>query len=281
MQKIMKYTFTKFLLLVVTVFAVGSFMNPSKAFAVADPEATPLPAEYHQNTKIIFSTTEPANHVIKYTFTTNGTTPVSPGCRVTQPGTNYTGPIVIAVSTNFMAITCTSPSTFSNVVPFNYIISTTSGGGSGTSSPSDVPGGPTCEDETRFCPPEAPVTATVMTPLNAPVAANVLANGITSFTRDLSLGSTGDDVRTLQQFLMGRAGPAATVLRSVGATGYFGVLTQNAVIEFQKSTGITPAVGYVGAKTRARFNALAGVLPTGAVAGTPIPAVPTLAAPTA
>jgi peptidoglycan hydrolase-like protein with peptidoglycan-binding domain len=75
------------------------------------------------------------------------------------------------------------------------------------------------------------------------------------FSRNLSYGMTGNDVRSLQRFLITQdAGPAARVLAKVGATGTFGILTRNAVIEFQKSVGIVPASGYFGPITRAYVN---------------------------
>ncbi|MEN9647335.1 MAG: hypothetical protein RLY57_139, partial [Candidatus Parcubacteria bacterium] len=46
-------------------------------------------------------------------------------------------------------------------------------------------------------------------------------------------------------------GLAAQALAKNGVSGYFGQLTKDAVIEFQKAKGISPAVGYVGVKTRA------------------------------
>ena len=79
---------------------------------------------------------------------------------------------------------------------------------------------------------------------NAPAA-------ITSytFTRDLALGSTGTEVSELQR-----------VLKTLGffnyptITGYYGTLTRDAVIAFQKAYGISP-VGIVGPQTRAVLNA--------------------------
>jgi peptidoglycan hydrolase-like protein with peptidoglycan-binding domain len=64
-------------------------------------------------------------------------------------------------------------------------------------------------------------------------------------------------VNTLQQFLIFQGkGPAAQALASNGATMYFGVLTRAALAEFQKSVGITPAIGYFGPITRAFIDSL-------------------------
>jgi len=69
--------------------------------------------------------------------------------------------------------------------------------------------------------------------------------------RDLEKNSRGDDVMFLQQFLISQnKGMAARALAEVGATAYFGMLTESALAEFQASTGISPATGYFGSKTR-------------------------------
>ncbi len=72
-----------------------------------------------------------------------------------------------------------------------------------------------------------------------------------TYTRDLDLGDTGADVKALQTYLINKnTGPAASALAAIGATGYFGPLTQAALAEFQLSVGITPALGYFGPITR-------------------------------
>lgn len=74
--------------------------------------------------------------------------------------------------------------------------------------------------------------------------------------RDLTVGSHGDDVVKLQDFLITEdSGSAARALAAAGATGNFGQLTRAAVIEFQKAKGIAPAYGYVGIKTRSAMSA--------------------------
>jgi hypothetical protein len=69
-----------------------------------------------------------------------------------------------------------------------------------------------------------------------------------SFTRDLTVGSTGADVTCLQNAL--KAGG----YMSANATGYFGALTQAGVAAWQKAAGVTPTAGYFGAKSRAAFT---------------------------
>ena len=70
-----------------------------------------------------------------------------------------------------------------------------------------------------------------------------------SFTMDLKMGSSGSQVTCLQQALI-----AAGYSIPAGATGYFGGQTQTAVIAWQKAAGITPAAGYFGAISRAKWG---------------------------
>lgn len=69
---------------------------------------------------------------------------------------------------------------------------------------------------------------------------------------DLTLDSQGPLVAALQGFLIAKdIGPAAKALAAAGATGYFGPITQRALIEYQAASGISPASGYFGPLTRA------------------------------
>ena len=70
-----------------------------------------------------------------------------------------------------------------------------------------------------------------------------------NLARTLQKGSTGDDVKDLQEFLA----KDKDVYPEGLATGYFGSLTENAVKNFQNKNGIEP-VGIVGPKTRAVLN---------------------------
>ncbi len=72
-----------------------------------------------------------------------------------------------------------------------------------------------------------------------------------SLNRDLSVGSQGNDVRWLQEFLIENS-----VYPEARITGYFGTLTKNAVIKFQQKYGIFPQIGYVGLKTRTKIQEL-------------------------
>jgi len=82
------------------------------------------------------------------------------------------------------------------------------------------------------------------------------AASVASFTRNLTVGSTGADVTALQ-----------TKLGVTPATGYFGAITKAAVMAYQTANGL-PSTGYVGPLTLAKLNA------GGAVAGTPAAGCP-------
>lgn len=84
----------------------------------------------------------------------------------------------------------------------------------------------------------------------------------TTFTMDLTVGSTGAEVTALQNFLIsnGYAIPA-------GATGYFGAQTQAALAAFQAANGISPAAGYFGPSTRAKVNGMGGGSTGGSTGG--------------
>src|SRR3989344_767085 len=71
-----------------------------------------------------------------------------------------------------------------------------------------------------------------------------------SFTRSLTVGSRGDDVTCLQNYL--KTGGHL----SVNATGYFGSLTKAAAASWQSANGVAPAVGYFGSISRAKYDSL-------------------------
>ncbi len=63
----------------------------------------------------------------------------------------------------------------------------------------------------------------------------------TEFNSNLSVGSRGDDVSSLQKIL------------ALTPTGFFGRLTRGALIKYQRENGIL-ATGYFGPKTRLHFK---------------------------
>ena len=74
-----------------------------------------------------------------------------------------------------------------------------------------------------------------------------------SFTQDLTIGSSGSQVSSLQQLLVSKG---YMVMPPGVAYGYFGPLTASSVSKFQASNAISPASGYVGPLTRAKLNSL-------------------------
>lgn len=76
------------------------------------------------------------------------------------------------------------------------------------------------------------------------------SNSSCTFTRDLTLGSTGTDVGNLQNFLISKE----FQLGEKGDIAYFGVSTQTALAQYQTSVGISPANGYFGPMTRAKVT---------------------------
>jgi hypothetical protein len=80
--------------------------------------------------------------------------------------------------------------------------------------------------------------------IDIPAAEAVVTTPLVLF-RDLYQGTQGDDVSVLQAHLAGHGYyPEALV------TGYFGPLTEAAIVRYQQLNAISPAVGYAGPITR-------------------------------
>ncbi|TSC90608.1 MAG: putative Ca2+-binding protein [Parcubacteria group bacterium Gr01-1014_2] len=110
--------------------------------------------------------------------------------------------------------------------------------------------------------------------LNALVAGQPAPSTACTFTRSLFLGVVGNDVMCLQQYLNSTANKvAATGAGSPGSeTTYYGSRTQSAVASWQAANGVSPAAGYFGPISQAKYSSMA-VAP-GVPGATPAPGVP-------
>lgn len=72
-----------------------------------------------------------------------------------------------------------------------------------------------------------------------------------NFQNNLTLGSTGSDVVALQTMLVSKG---YLVMPSGVPMGYFGALTQSAVVKFQIANKVSPTSGYFGPLTRGVAN---------------------------
>lgn len=101
---------------------------------------------------------------------------------------------------------------------------------------------------------------------------DVVTTGAVScaFTRSLTMGVKGDDVMCLQKYLNAAGFPvAATGVGSAGSeTTYFGTLTKNAVAKWQAANSVSPAVGYFGTLSQAKYKTVAAVTPPGSATPT-------------
>ncbi|MEK7610482.1 MAG: peptidoglycan-binding domain-containing protein [Patescibacteria group bacterium] len=111
----------------------------------------------------------------------------------------------------------------------------------------------------------------VLAALNDPTFAAALNQALTqmnsgsgatsyTFTRNLTLGSTGEDVKMLQQwlnangFMVAATGPGSPGMETMT----FGGLTKKAVMAWQASVGISPASGYFGPISREYITNMGG-----------------------
>lgn len=129
---------------------------------------------------------------------------------------------------------------------------------------------------------QAQITA-LTAQLNALIAAQggtpaAPSAGACTFTRSLSVGVRGDDVKCLQDYLTS----TGHYTFSGGSTGYFGNVTKAAVAAWQGANSVAPAAGYFGPISRAKYNSVVVVAPPAvppsvtplATPGTPPPAAP-------
>lgn len=80
---------------------------------------------------------------------------------------------------------------------------------------------------------------------------------LSAISASLLLNSKGEDVKLLQNFLIAQdKGSAANNLAKFGATGNFGSVTKNALLEWQKAVGIPGANGVFGPATKAYLKSI-------------------------
>ena len=104
---------------------------------------------------------------------------------------------------------------------------------------------------------DAATIASVRAALWGTPSGSVTSAAVSVFKSNLTVGSLGSEVKALQEFLNSHGYTIANSgAGSLGnETTRFGSLTKAALIKYQKAKGITPAVGYFGAKTRAAVSA--------------------------
>ena len=102
-----------------------------------------------------------------------------------------------------------------------------------------------------------------------------LANDNCQFSRTLDIGSVGEDVRCLQQYL----NSSGTIVSPTGVgspgreTNQYQSLTQRAVISWQMKNGVSPAVGTFGPVSQAKYRELTNGTNT-TITTTPTTSVP-------
>lgn len=178
-------------------------------------------------------------------YRVNGST-VQEVVELLSAAVNADGSAVVGCTENDTAVTCTADAVSTAFTYAAFVLehhgsggSSHHSGGSGSSSSgnsSNVAG-----LEAKLTELKAKLLALLA---GTPAPANASANAV--FNRDLDVGSEGTDVTTLQNWLIGKGYSIPA-----GATGHFGAQTKAALAAYQAASGITPAVGYFGPKTRA------------------------------
>ncbi|MDB4992031.1 MAG: baaA1 [Parcubacteria group bacterium] len=215
--------------------STGDVLKTIDANSPAAPTSNVAAGTYTSTQTVTFSSI--GSSVIRYTL--GGATPT---CSL---GNIYSGPLTLSISSPFVLIGCDNAGNASGLSSFSYVIQ--NGGGSFSGSGGGSGGGGSFSSPA----PTATVTTTTVTP--SVTTSTSITTQATAFTRNLTTGSVGADVKLLQAFLNAHGFPVATTgIGSKGnETNTFGTRTKAALAKFQAAKGITPAAGYFGAKTRA------------------------------
>lgn len=196
--------------------------------APAAPVITPNGGSFTGSASVTMDTTSTGASI---RYTTDGSAPVCGGT-----GSTYTNgqTLNFTTTTTLKAIRCAGSTSSALSTATFTITPASSGGGGGGGGGNGMPLG---------------LAAAAPTGQTATTGGQVLGAEAYNFTKNLTLGSQGDDVTELQKILI-----AEGYLNIPAPTGYFGALTKAAVIAYQKAHGISPQSGYVGALTRAELN---------------------------
>jgi hypothetical protein len=81
-----------------------------------------------------------------------------------------------------------------------------------------------------------------------------------TFSKYLTVGSTGADVSALQQWLIDSGYSIPSISSGAASKGYFGQQTKAAVVKYQAAVGL-PSTGFVGPLTVAKLNGVASSMP--------------------
>ncbi len=94
--------------------------------------------------------------------------------------------------------------------------------------------------------------------LSGSSSSSTMTVGACTFTRSLMMGTKGNDVTCLQDYLKS----TGHFSYSGGSTGYFGGITKSAVAAWQAANGVSPAVGYFGTISRAKYDMVVSTVPS-------------------
>ncbi len=268
---------------------------PVEGMVIAAPSASPAAGSYTSAQSVTLTATGASS----IHYTTDGTTPTC------STGTTYSNAISVGSSATIKAISCYANSNSSTVASLAYTITVSSGGGGGgggggsftvVASPTPTPTPISTPTPTTSPTPSAvsvqpskPLSQMTVTELQTeisrlmtlvlqlrtqqskttqPITVPNFCSGI-SFSRDLELGMSGNDVKCLQS-LLNQSADTMVTLSGIGSLGrettYFWSLTKAAVIKFQDKyasevlipLGLSKGTGFVGASTRAKLNSLLG-----------------------
>ncbi len=226
----------------------GKRLNAYSALAVIAATTTPTVTDTEAPVITLIGS-NPMNLTVGDPFTDPGATVtdnVDATATITGVGSvdmGVAGTYTLTYNATDTAGNVATTTTRSIVVAAPVVSSGGGGGGGGGSTTSSRKGGGGGSSIARTTP--SPIS--VARPLTAVPAPRVLGASTYTFARDLSAGSTGNDVTQLQQAL------AASGFYSGPITGYFGPLTASAVSAFQGARGLQ-AVGRVGPQTRSLLN---------------------------